>query len=249
MMPHLDAAQIYLKQRRRQRQGSQYERQSSGGQVYEIREQGSRFWANFTDHIDCGIFLDHRPVRQMIRRLAAGKRFLNLFGYTATATVSAALGGACASETVDMSPTYLHWAAETLARNGLSQQQHQLVRAEVRAYLAAPGASFDLILLDPPTYSNSKRSPDDLDVQRDHVDLVDACMQRLAPGGSLIFSSHAGQFKLDAALQARYGVRDITAQSTAFDFARKRAHCCYLIEARPAGAGAAAAAPEGGSAK
>ena len=183
------------------------------------------------DYLDTGLFLDHRPVRQMIRHMARDKRFLNLFCYTAVATVQAALGGAAASLSVDMSNTYLDWARRNFELNGLDLSRHQLLRADCLQWLAAREGQFDLVFLDPPTFSNSSKMEHVLDVQRDHVRLIDDAMAILAPAGTLIFSTNFRRFRLAAELTARYNVEDVTARSIPPDFERNRKiHQCWLIK-------------------
>jgi 23S rRNA (guanine2445-N2)-methyltransferase / 23S rRNA (guanine2069-N7)-methyltransferase len=184
---------------------------------------------NLFDYIDTGLFLDHRLVRARLRELGAGKRFLNLFCYTGSATVNAAAGGAIATTSVDLSANYLEWAGRNLARNGFGGAQHRLVQADIMAWLRAERGEHDLVFVDPPTFSNSKRA-EDFDVQRDHVALLDACMAVLAPGGLLVFSNNFRRFRLDPALQERYLVVDTTARTIPPDFARdQRIHSCFEI--------------------
>ena len=193
---------------------------------------------NFDDYLDTGLFLDHRPTRARIREIAAGKRFLNLFCYTGTVTVYAAAGGASSSVSVDLSRTYLDWAERNLGLNGLATRDHALIQADCREWLARGRAqrtaiSYDLIFLDPPTFSNSKRMEGVLDIARDHGALIDACARVLAPGGLLVFSTNAQKFKLDPALAERYDVQDITAATIPRDFERNpRIHRCYDIRKR-----------------
>ncbi|HKF98002.1 MAG TPA: class I SAM-dependent methyltransferase, partial [Steroidobacteraceae bacterium] len=168
---------------------------------------------------------------------ASGRQFLNLFAYTGTATVYAAAGAAESTTSVDLSATYLAWARENLALNGLGGTRHRLVQADCRAWVeeaARSKARFDLIFLDPPTFSNSKRMEGVLDIGRDHPALIDTCVQLLAPAGLLLFSTNAQRFKLDASLMQRYDIRDISADTLPLDFARNpRVHRCY--EVRPRG--------------
>ncbi len=199
-----------------------------------MEEGGLRFWVNFTDYLDTGLFLDHRLTRARLREAAARKRFLNLFAYTGSATVYAAAGRARETTTVDMSATYLDWAQRNLAVNGFSGAQHELIQADCIAWLktaVAERRQFDLIFLDPPTFSNSKRMDDILDVQRDHRALIDRCMALLAPGGKLVFSTNAQKFKMDAEIGGSYKVTDITRATLPKDFERNpRIHQCYELE-------------------
>jgi 23S rRNA (guanine2445-N2)-methyltransferase / 23S rRNA (guanine2069-N7)-methyltransferase len=189
---------------------------------------------NFTDYLDTGLFLDHRPTRTRLRSLAAGKRFLNLFGYTGTASVHAAVGGAQSTTTVDMSRTYLEWAKRNFALNGITLDgRHRFLQEDALAWLAAPAdAQFDLVFLDPPTVSRSKRMTAPLDVQRDHVDLIRKVLRRLAPGGLLLFSTNFRKFRLDRAALADLTLNDITQATIPKDFARDaKIHQCFEIRA------------------
>jgi len=225
---------IHLRQRRRTSRGDQYEKLGEEAEYRLVEENGLRFWVNFTDYLDTGLFLDHRITRQRIRDAAARKRFLNLFAYTGSATVYAIAGRARETTTVDMSATYLDWAQRNLAVNGFSGAQHQLVRADCIAWLkdaVAERRQYDLIFLDPPTFSNSKRMDDILDVQRDHRALIDRCMALLAPGGKLVFSNNAQKFRMDAEVGELYKVTDISRATLPKDFERNpRIHQCFELE-------------------
>ena len=234
---------IHLRTRRRQRGASQYERQGATGATCVVEESGCRFEVNFSDYLDTGLFLDHRITRTRLGAAARGRRFLNLFCYTATATVHAAAGGARESLSLDMSNTYLDWAQRNFALNGLDATCHRLERADCLEWLKAAagegGAAgtaprrrtqFDLIFLDPPTFSHSKRMQGVLDIQRDHGALVGQCMALLAPAGLLVFSTNAQRFKPDPALSERWWVTDISAATIPFDFERNaRIHRCFEI--------------------
>ncbi|PYC22527.1 bifunctional 23S rRNA (guanine(2069)-N(7))-methyltransferase RlmK/23S rRNA (guanine(2445)-N(2))-methyltransferase RlmL [Aquipseudomonas alcaligenes] len=210
---------VVIKRRERQSGSKQYERQASQGQFMEVSEGGVRLLVNLTDYLDTGLFLDHRPLRLRIQQEAAGKRFLNLFCYTATATVHAAKGGARSTTSVDLSKTYLDWARRNLSLNGFSDKQ-RLEQGDVMAWLEADRGEYDLIFIDPPTFSNSKRMEGVFDVQRDHVRLLDLAMARLGKGGVLYFSNNFRKFQLDPGLAERYAVEEISAQTLDQDFAR-----------------------------
>ena len=226
----LPREQIHVRVRRRSRGGEQYTKFDDKGEFHEVRESGLRFLVNFTDYLDTGLFLDHRLTRERIGAMARGKRFLNLFAYTGTATVHAAAGGARETTSVDMSNTYLDWAWRNLQLNGFTGPEHQLVQADALAYVRETNARFDLIFLDPPTFSNSKRMQSTLDIQRDHVDLVQATARLLTAGGVLIFSTNHTRFRLDEGALAGLAVEDITKQTIPRDFERNpRIHRCYVI--------------------
>jgi len=229
----IDKSRVVIKRRERQSGTRQYERQSAQGQFLEVSEGGVKLLVNLTDYLDTGLFLDHRPMRMRIQREAAGKRFLNLFSYTATASVHAAKGGARSTTSVDLSRTYLDWARRNLSLNGFSDK-NRLEQGDVMAWLEACRDEFDLIFIDPPTFSNSKRMEGVFDVQRDQVQLIDLAMARLAPGGVLYFSNNFRKFVLEENLSERYAVEDITAQTVDPDFARNsKIHRAWKITARP----------------
>jgi 23S rRNA (guanine2445-N2)-methyltransferase / 23S rRNA (guanine2069-N7)-methyltransferase len=223
---------VAIKRRERQSGSKQYQRQAAQGQFMEVNEGGVKLLVNLTDYLDTGLFLDHRPLRLRIQREAAGKRFLNLFCYTATATVHAAKGGARSTTSVDLSKTYLDWARRNLALNGFSDK-HRLEQGDVMAWLAEDRNEYELIFIDPPTFSNSKRMEGVFDVQRDHVELLDLAMARLARGGVLYFSNNFRKFQLDEGLAARYQVEEISAQTLDPDFARNpKIHRAWRFSAR-----------------
>ena len=226
------AAAVTLKNRRRQKGVSQYEKVGREGDDFVVEEFGQRFIVNLDRYLDTGLFLDHRNTRKRVREEAAGKRFLNLFAYTGSFTVYAGAGGAVSSETVDMSNTYQDWSRRNFELNGLDSSRHKLVRADVFQYLEEAvdaGKQFDLIVMDPPTFSNSKKMRDILDVQRDHVWLIDYAMGLLAPGGKLYFSNNLRSFALDERLRGDYQIRDISEQSVPEDFRNRKIHQCWQI--------------------
>lgn len=229
----IDESQLFLRVRKRQRGASQYEKRDDRGDLHEVREGPCRFLVNFTDYLDTGLFLDHRMTRQMIGEMADGKRFLNLFSYTASATVYAVLGGASQSTSVDMSRAYTEWARENLKLNGISGRQHQVLQADCLAWiLEIQGKTqYDLIFLDPPSFSNSKRMHESFDVQRDHSALIRQCMKLLAPGGTLLFSNNRRGFKLEKEALSDFALVDLSGQSIPKDFERHRdIHCLWRIQ-------------------
>lgn len=224
--------QIHLKRRARQKGTQQYEKTGQTGEDFIISENGRRFWVNLDKYLDTGLFLDHRNTRKTVGEEAQGKRFLNLFSYTGSFTVYAATGGATSSETVDLSNTYLDWARRNFELNGINTEAHQIVRADVFQYLenaAEAGKQFDLIVMDPPSFSNSKKMLDILDIQRDHVKLIDGAMKLLAPNGTLYFSNNLRGFVLDDTLGSRYKIQDRSKQSVPDDFRNKKIHQCWRI--------------------
>ncbi|MEI7839569.1 MAG: bifunctional 23S rRNA (guanine(2069)-N(7))-methyltransferase RlmK/23S rRNA (guanine(2445)-N(2))-methyltransferase RlmL [Methylococcaceae bacterium] len=226
-------AQVLLKIRRKQRNTDQYEKQAESGIFHEINEGGCKLLVNFDDYLDTGIFLDHRPIRLEIQKEAKGKRFLNLFAYTGSATVHAAVGGATVTTTVDMSNTYLQWAKNNLALNATTGR-HEFIQADCVEWLAneAKSASrqYDLIFLDPPTFSNSKKMDDVFDIQRDYIQLIQNSAKLLTPDGKLYFSTNFRKFKFDASEFDGLKITDITAQTIPEDFARDmKIHYCWQI--------------------
>lgn len=230
-MPGTAKEKIFLKVRRQQKGKAQYEKQDALGTLHEVREANCKFLVNFTDYLDTGLFLDHRPTRALIQQLAKGKRFLNLFAYTGAATVHAVVGGASATATVDMSATYLAWARRNLALNGFSDRKHEFIQADCLVWLdEEKQRRFDLIFLDPPTFSNSKRMEYTLDVQRDHVALIQSAVKLLDRGGVLLFSNNYRNFKIDSAALTGLILQDLSRATLPKDFERDpKIHNCWKI--------------------
>jgi 23S rRNA (guanine2445-N2)-methyltransferase / 23S rRNA (guanine2069-N7)-methyltransferase len=227
---NVDAKQVFLKIRKKQKNTDQYEKQSDSGHFHVVEESNCKFLVNFEDHLDTGLFLDHRPIRLMIQEQSQGKRFLNLFGYTGSATVHAAIGGAKSTTTVDMSKTYCDWAKQNLKLNNI-EGEHKVVRADYMEWLAEQPRQYDLIFLDPPTFSNSKRMEDNFDIQVDHVSLIQKILELLAPGGVLYFSTNFRRFKLDKAALADLTLTEITRETIPEDFIRnQKIHYCWKIQ-------------------
>ena len=228
------ASQVFVKMRRQQKGKSQYGKQGAAARFFEVAEGNCRFLVNFSDYLDTGLFLDQRLTRRLIQERISGGRFLNLYAYTGTATVNAAVGGAASTTTVDMSKTYLDWAERNLGLNGYTGANHKLFRADCMAWLdeqsRGKGPNFDMIWLDPPTFSNSKRMDREFDVQRDHVELIRKTTRLLASGGFLLFSTNFRRFKLDEPGLTGLRVKDISAATLPQDYARqKRMHNCWEI--------------------
>jgi len=228
---NIPADNIFLKSRRRQAGSNQYEKLATTGRFHEVHEGPCRFLVNFSDYLDTGLFLDQRLTRQWLGELARNRRFLNLFGYTGTASVYAALGGARSTVTVDLSATYLDWAQRNLRLNGIKGPSHALVQADCLRWLEAARERFELIFLDPPTFSNSKRMQTTFDVQRDHVDLIRRTARLLDTGGILIFSNNFRRFELDTDALAEFRIEDVSRRTLPKDFARNpKIHHCWRIE-------------------
>ena len=225
---------VHYKERRRQKGDSQYERFNEGpSETLAVQEGQGQFEVNLSDYLDTGLFLDHRPVRRLVAELAQGKSLLNLFCYTATVSVQAALSGAARTLSIDMSNTYLDWAQRNYDLNQLSAKNHHLLRADCLKWLEGDGELFDVIFLDPPTFSNSKKMDTVLDVQRDHGDLIRNAMARLAPEGVLIFSNNFRKFKMDELVMRQFSADNITTQTLDPDFERNpRIHSVWKITRR-----------------
>lgn len=243
----LDVAptEVVLKQRRQTRPGAQY---GQGGAVahaprperrpdryFQVLEGGLRLWVSLDAYLDTGLYLDHRTLRAELRAQAAGKDVLNLFCYTGAVTVAMADGGARNSTSVDLSKTYLTWAHNNLVANGLDEPRHELVHADVQAFLShahRAGPRYDLVFCGPPTFTNSRRAEEDFDVLRDHAQLIDAVMALVRPGGELVFSSHARRLKLLPELFDRYVTEDVSDKTRPVDFARGRPHQTFRLRHR-----------------
>ncbi len=221
---------LHIKERKRKEgRTDQYQRLDAQRAFITVQEGGLQFLVNLNDYLDTGLFLDHRITRDKVRKESKGKRVLNLFAYTGSFSVYAASGGAQEVITVDLSNTYLQWAKENMVLNGFSGEQYRYVRADVLQWLNdCPAASVDLIVLDPPTFSNSKMMKTILDIQEMHVDLINTCLSKLRNGGVIFFSTNARKFQLDAD-HILGTIEDITAATTPFDFKGKLLRWCYRI--------------------
>jgi len=232
----LGEEKVHLKVRQRHKRGSQYLKKGDQGRFFEVREGGLRFLVNLDDYIDTGLFLDHRLTRGIIRDLASGRNFLNLFSYTGSATVYAAAGNASSTTSVDMSGTYLQWARRNMELNSFQGARHRFHRGDVLQWLRGDTEFYDLILLDPPTYSRSKGMDGDLDIQRDHVSLIRDAAKLLAKGGVLIFSTNRRKFDLNRDGLAELHIEDITDETIPRDFEKSRwVHKCYMIRTQHTG--------------
>ncbi|WP_417614394.1 bifunctional 23S rRNA (guanine(2069)-N(7))-methyltransferase RlmK/23S rRNA (guanine(2445)-N(2))-methyltransferase RlmL [Oceanisphaera sp.] len=228
----VEGRKVILKVRARQQGREQYERLDRREQWMQVQEHNAQLLVNLHDYLDTGLFLDHRPIRKQLGKMAKGKDFLNLFAYTGSATVHAGLGGAKTTTTVDMSKTYLGWAERNMELNGLTGRRHQFIQADCLQWLRQPGDDYDLIFVDPPTFSNSKRMEDAFDIQQDHLELLTLLSKRLRADGVMIFSNNKRHFKMDMDGLAELGLvaKDITKGSLPKDFARNpHIHNCWEI--------------------
>ncbi len=232
---NIDKSQVFLKIRRKQKSTNQYEKQDNKANFHLIEENNCKFWVNFEDYLDTGLFLDHRPLRYRVQQEANNKTFLNLFAYTGTATVHAAVGGAKSTTTVDMSNTYLDWAKKNFDANKLTGN-HQIIRADCSIWLEqavkqSPITHYDLIFLDPPTFSNSKRMEVAFDIQADHVALISNALTLLSASGTLYFSTNFKRFKLDESAFSKANIENISASTIGDDFSRNpKIHYCWKIQ-------------------
>ena len=234
-------SQVYARQRERQRGAAQYAPQAREAQRFEVVEGGRRLWVNLSDYLDTGLFLDHRPLRARVATEARGRRVLNLFCYTGAFTVHAVGGGATHTTSVDLSATYLQWARENLTLNGMGGPTHRLVREDVMRWLDDPAVlreRFDLVVADPPTFSNSKRMTDVFDVQRDHEALLWRLARVVPPGGVVYFSTNARRFRPGGPLAVsapatHWTVTEISDATIPEDFRDRKIHRAWRLERRP----------------
>lgn len=229
----VETNKLVLKVRQKQKGSNQYRKLGDRGDYFDVQEYGAKLWVNLTDYLDTGLFLDHRLTRKMVGEQAKDKDFLNLFAYTGSATVHAALGGAKTTTTVDMSNTYLNWAEQNLILNGFAEgKQHKIIQADCLQWLAECKQQYDLIFVDPPTFSNSKRMEDSWDVQRDHLRLLGMLKKIIRRHGTLIFSNNKRGFKMDFDGLKEMGLQaqDISDKTLPLDFQRnKHIHNCWII--------------------
>lgn len=223
---------VFVKRRERQRGKSQYERFDRQEASFVVHEAGLKFCVNLSDYLDTGLFLDHRPTRARVRAEAEGKRVLNLFAYTGSFTVHAAAGGARSTTTVDLSRTYLDWARRNLELNGLAAPRHRLVQANVLRYVREARQQplrYDLIVVDPPTFSNSKRMQGHFDIRAHHGDLLRDVLALSNPDGVVYFSTNSRRFRLDEEVLQQVDVEDITRETIPADFHHGTPHRCWRL--------------------
>ncbi|PTQ87954.1 bifunctional 23S rRNA (guanine(2069)-N(7))-methyltransferase RlmK/23S rRNA (guanine(2445)-N(2))-methyltransferase RlmL [Agitococcus lubricus] len=225
---------VFIKVRAPQKGQQQYEKQNQRNKLNEVQEGDARLLLNLTDYLDTGLFLDHRPIRLKMAQQVAGKRFLNLFAYTCTASVHAALGGAEETVSVDLSNTYLNWGKRNFALNGIAEHYHRFIAADVMTWLNDCRERFDVIFIDPPTFSNSKKMHDVFDIQRDHVELLTLAMRLLNTDGICYFSTNFRRFELDEVAMQYLVFKEISPETIGFDFKRNaKIHRCWQVSLRP----------------
>ena len=223
---------IFLKTRKRKEgRGNQYQKAAESKNEFVVHENDLRFIVNLSDYLDTGLFLDHRITRQMVKEQSTGKRVLNLFSYTGSFSVYAVAGKASRVTSVDLSKTYLNWAQRNMDLNFNDAANHEVIHADVKQYLKTVAEkSFDLIIMDPPTFSNSKRMDDFLDIQKDHVELINDCMSILGKEGKLFFSTNYTKFQMENEKLQASEIKNITKQTTPFDFEGKLKRQCFLLK-------------------
>ena len=227
----VDKKNVFVKKRRRQKGDRQHERIAQEQRLVTAGEGGLKFIVNLSDYVDTGLFLDHRIARSMVRDLAADQRFLNLFSYTGAFTVYAAAGGAKSTTSVDLSNTYLDWTKKNMSLNGFGGPEHRYVRYDAMNFLTdlPHDEPFDLAVVDPPTFSNSKSTETFWDVQRDYVGLLEEVLKLIAPGGSIFFSTNFRRFKFDETLFPGTTIRELSRQTVPPDFRNRRVHRCWRM--------------------
>jgi 23S rRNA (cytosine1962-C5)-methyltransferase len=227
----VDHMYVKLRKRMSHREG-QYEKEAvTESKIITVNENGLQFLVNLTDYLDTGLFLDHRVTRQMVQAESKETHFLNLFSYTSSFSVYAAKAGAKSVTSVDLSKTYLSWSEDNFKLNQIAPSSaYQFIHADVKQYLKTlPMNYYDLVVMDPPTFSNSKRMKDILDIQRDHVELINDMLKAMKPGGILYFSTNFTQFFIDAEQIKSDQIKDITKATTPFDFEGRLKRWCYKI--------------------
>lgn len=228
---------IIIKRRQKQKGTEQYQRLGEANQKIVVHENGVPLYANLWDYLDTGLFLDHRPMRYQFLKKVKAKRFLNLFCYTASASVMAALNGATTFN-IDMSGNYLSWARENFQLNNLNPAQHHFFEEDILSFIKEAQnwpdfkASFDIIFLDPPTFSNSKKMEQDFEVERDQIPLLNGVMELLSADGALYFSNNKRDFKIASEIEQKFKLQNITAQTLPVDFHDQKIHHCFRIRHR-----------------
>jgi 23S rRNA (cytosine1962-C5)-methyltransferase len=220
---------IIIKSRIKQKGTVQYERLEERNEFISVKEYQAEFLVNLHDYLDTGLFLDHRPMRQIIFKESVGKKVLNLFSYTGSVSVMAALGGAKHVTSVDLSSTYQEWARNNFTHNKISLKEHNFIVQSALDYLEKTVSKFDLIFLDPPTFSNSKKMEEDFEVEKDQVSLIKNCLKLLSTGGVLYFSNNKRKFKLDPTIETLADVIDITSKTIPLDYRDQKIHHCFKI--------------------
>lgn len=220
---------IYERERIRRKKIEQYEKVGEEKQFFTVLEYGVQFKVNLVDYLDTGLFLDHRETRQMVARLCKNKRLLNLFAYTSSFSVQAAFHGAAFTKSVDMSNTYCAWGRENFLLNALNLKKNEIIREDCLYFLQKERELYDIIVVDPPTLSRSKKMEQLFDIQVDYIPLLHLALPLLSPGGTLFFSTNSRKFLFDKEPFAGYEIRDISEKTLPLDFHNKKIHRCWQI--------------------
>lgn len=231
----VEPSSVFIKTRKRMRGDGQYEKHSDATFTITVKEQGQTFLVNLTDYLDTGLFFDHRPLRDIIRSMSCSKKILNLFCYTGSFSVYAAQGKASIVDSIDLSRTYLNWAQNNMKLNGfdVTADNWRFIQSDVLSFLLDTASSYDIIILDPPTFSNSKKTTTTLDINRDYHKLINACFPLLHEGGILFFSTNSKKLAFDPSLfNFSALITDITASTIPEDFRNKKIHRCWKLEKR-----------------
>lgn len=223
---------IFWRMRKRRAMIEQYEKVDEKKEYFEVREYNTKFLVNLVDYLDTGLFLDHRETRQIVAKMCSQKKLLNLFAYTGSFSVQAALYGALFTKSVDMSNTYTAWAKDNFILNGLTLKNNEIIRADCLKFLddeLISNSRYDVIVIDPPTISRSKKMEQLFDIQVDYIALIKKSLRLLSDGGTIFFSTNSRKFHFDTSLFPSCKIIDITAKTIPLDFHNKKIHSCYKI--------------------
>lgn len=222
---------IYWRTRVKREKTEQYEKAGGSKQFFQVVEYGLKFKVNLADYLDTGLFLDHKETRRLVASMACGKRLLNLFAYTCSFSVYAAAAGALSTKSVDLSNTYVDWGRENFLLNGLSLKNNLIVREDCLRFLQEERGLYDLIVIDPPTISRSKKMDQMFDIQKDYPFLISKALSLLAPNGTLFFSTNFRDFDFDETLFRGSTIIDISKKTIPIDFHDQKIHRCWKIVA------------------
>jgi 23S rRNA G2069 N7-methylase RlmK/C1962 C5-methylase RlmI len=228
----VDANAIFWRTRVRRTKMQQYEKMGEEKQFFTVHEHGVKFKVNLHDYLDTGLFLDHRETRQIVAAMSPGKRVLNLFAYTCAFSVHAAYAGASYTKSVDLSNTYTAWGRENFILNSLPFDNNVIVRDDCLEFLGdeiESGARYDIIVIDPPTISRSKKMDQMFDIQEDYVFLLTNALALLSDGGTIFFSTNSRRFSFDQTPFESCSIRDISKKTIPLDFHNQKIHRCWQI--------------------